>query len=416
MKTISFVKWQLKKWLPLFAVLGILVLATVMINALTTRMTFTSTGYFSDGNYIGNKPFPRFSGLQLIGNMVMIPACIVPFFVFSHRFDKNAADAYRAFPAPKRRITRTKILIGGAYILGLVILVYLTMIGIMGLRYSTLPEGQLERGFLEVKYDYYFIWYLPAFFYLLISALASYLFNCTLVSFGNNSKSAFIYMLFGNILMFLVAYTIVYSFVYLPVRDHPTVTLKNMIYYDGVSWFGGHFGRMEFVEKTFHNLVVANKLDSNFAYDGLFSFGKILGYIAFLAEIGIGVYAFFVDEPSGEHYGAPGARKEFHKAIIYGGLAVSLLVIADGFGGSSFSIADVMILLFAITIIYFIFVIFNKRFALNINDTIAIICLGFFYVVAVVYVRLMYDATRSSYYGGEYYYVVQTLSTILRNR
>ena len=45
MKTFSFVKWQLKKWLPLFAVLSVLVFGVVMIQASSSQMTYESQIY-----------------------------------------------------------------------------------------------------------------------------------------------------------------------------------------------------------------------------------------------------------------------------------------------------------------------------------------------------------------------------------
>lgn len=413
MKTKSFVKWQLKKWLPLFAVLSVLILGVVVINAFSQPLhyqVYDDYGYIY--SYVYTKQSARFSGLQLIGNMMMIPICIIPFFVFSHRFDKNAADAYKAFPAPKRRITRTKILIGGAFILALVTLVYWSFVGIMGFRYAATPEKESILGVVYERYDYYFIWYLPAFFYLTISLLTSYLFNCTLVSFGNNGVSSFIYLLMGYAIMFISVYTLFRTFVYYYVDDYSP--LSDLAYvFDKSSWYGTHFGRIDFISETFHDLVCLNSIQTK---EGFFSIGRILGYLLFIGEIAIGVLALFVKEPSGEYYGAPGARKETHKAIIYVGMGISLLAIANAMSNTRYvNASDIIFLVCIVVIIYFTFVIFNKRFALSRTEVIVIISLISFYIVATIYTRIV-DNLKETRLDQGVYYELQALSAILRNR
>ena len=420
MKTSKFVKWQLKKWLPFFAVITIVVLATVTINASTFKITYLSRESIRFVERVNNSSDN--SGLQIITSVMAIPIFVIPFFVFSHRFDKNAADAYKAFPAPKRRITRTKILIGGAFILALTIVAFLIFVGIILIRYSSTPTAlRIDAYYYECKFKYYFIWYLPAFFYLVISFLVSYLFNCTLVSFGNNGVTAFIYLLFGSMIMFLGIYSLMYSFVYLTVKIPYGSQLYYMFRTSSISWYGTILARTSFVNDTFSNLIFTNNVKGYVASEGFFSVGKIIGYLTYAAEIAIGVLSFFTKEPSGEHYGAPGARKESDKCIVYVGIGVIILSIANMLSSSSFSASDLLIFLFVGTLIYFTFVIFNKRFSLNLNETIVIICLGFFFIVATIYTRVLdeykpvYEYIVQEDYYGVIKYGLQTLSSILRN-
>lgn len=412
MKTFSFVKWQLKKWLPLFAVLSVLVFGVVMIQASSSQMTYESQIYFQEVPYFS---VPNFSGLQLVTNMMMIPVCVIPFFVFSHRFDKNAADAYKAFPAPKRKITRTKILIGGAFILALTIITYWSFVGILGARYAATPIVETMRGYQYNRYTYYFIWYLPAFFYIVLSVLTSYAFSCTLVSFGNNGLSSFIYLVAGNIILYIGIYSLMYSFVYLNVNIKTGSDLYYMFRGGNNAWFGTHIGRVDFISETFHDLVTQNKILTN---ESFFSLGRMIGYFSFMAEIAIGVLCFFVKEPSGEYYGAPGARKELHKTIIYAGMAVGLLAIADALSyGWNFNASDILMIMIVSVVIYFTMVIFDKRFNLSKIEAIVLISLVAFFIVANIYVRLIEFYNDQIDYGtGGIYYGLQALSSILRNR
>ena len=75
MKTNKFILWQIKKWLPLFIVTALIVLVFLRSNIVLIDSTTMSVFSFI--------------------------AFITPLFVFGERFDKGAADAYRAFPANK---------------------------------------------------------------------------------------------------------------------------------------------------------------------------------------------------------------------------------------------------------------------------------------------------------------------------
>lgn len=102
MKVNSFIKYQLKKWAPLFIVLAIY---CFVFGILANSKIFS----YDRGFILSSVIFPT----------LIIPAYVLPFFVFKEQFNKNMADTVNAFPANKYQITRIRILIGLVFIAAL---------------------------------------------------------------------------------------------------------------------------------------------------------------------------------------------------------------------------------------------------------------------------------------------------------
>jgi hypothetical protein len=111
---------------------------------------------------------------------------------------------------------------------------------------------------------------------------------------------------------------------------------------------------------VFQTLVKGNKV-----YAEKTAYYVIL-VVMFLIRMAIGSLAFFLKEPSGEHYSIPGARNEKEKCILYVtiGLVVAVIGVAIGdllsFGALDFLFTGLMIIS-----VYVYFVLFNKRFTLT---------------------------------------------------
>ena len=345
MKTSKFVLWQIKKWLPLFIVTALIVLVLLRSDIVLVDSSTLNTFTFI--------------------------AFITPLFVFSERFDKGAADAYRAFPANKLQIKRIKILIMLAYLAVLVTVTYL-----FGLIFYFVNHGSAQSGQYEMFYEYdpykmigagpgsFFMSYL----FLLLFTATTFLFNCTLASLGNFLLTSIIYMSAGTLLISGLIPAFILTFAS---KDALGTYIVNFVNGNFLG-VGGTYGKQFAISAIMYKMYSIPQFE-----DVTFSTAStVIMIILFVIELGVGALCFFLKDPSGEHYSMAGSRNDNHKIILYASFLVTFMIVAflSGlFGGILPQYAAVyLVMLFVSTAIgsYISLVVFNKRFALNKKELI----------------------------------------------
>lgn len=314
MKVNSFIKYQLKKLAPLFIVLGVICFAFGIL-ANTSLFKYTS-------NYIST---------SLLFPTLLIPTYILPFFVFKDYFNKNMADTVNSFPANNNQINRVKILIGLIFLVSLSTFLHLCSI-------------LLNPSSYKVSY-------FVAFLFSLLSLSILYLMNCTLVSLGNTVVSSILYVIAGGMILggFIPTLFVIFGW---------ETDLLSII-----SAFGGAVGS----EYVILQIELGKNLMSNALYIVLF-------VLIYLVQVGVGVLSFFTKEPSGEYYGAPGARNKYYKFIIYGAIGLSHVFINAAVArivGNSVP-TDLNLTLYLVMFIYsyIAIVLFDKKFKISKYDWI----------------------------------------------
>ena len=381
MKISNFVKWQIKKWLPLFIVVFILMFTILSLNGSGVLFSSDSIWIYS------------------------VISFMLPFFCFSERFEKGAADAYRAFPAKDKQIKRAKILTMLAFIVVVCTVVYLLSTVVYISEYG-------NKGYDVSRYNYYeydkygMIEEGPSAFLLcyglmILFTATSFLFNCTLVGLGNYGATSWIYVICGNLLLMLTVPSLILSFGSVEFIVKQANDFKN-----GIIGAGGILGKAFCVDSilnsAFMGLAVGNV--------ELSTANAVLFTILFIIEIGVGVLGFFLKEPSGEYYSMPGASNELHKIIVYCALGVMYLCVspleAIFIESSLFGVIVLMIFIVMTIYAYISLVIFNKRFKLTKKELIifASIVLGGIIFVFIDYLRIESFINGNHSSNGSNYY------------
>lgn len=377
MKTNKFILWQIKKWLALFIVTTLIVVVFLRSDAVLADTTTLSA--------------------------FNLAAFVLPCFVFAERFDKGAADAYRAFPAEKLKIKRIKILIMLVFLVALVTVAYLSGVIFYFMNYGDEYAAQVysyynydPSGLIRVGASSFFMNY----FLILVYTVTTYLFNCTLASLGNFVLTSIIYMSAGSLLLTGTIPALILTFASNNgIKDY----LLNCLSNGDFMGVGGTYG------KQFAISVILKDMYSleAFSYYRLSTASIVLMVILFVIEVGVGVLSFFISDPSGEHYSMAGARDEKHKLIVYASYAVTFMIIAflsAVMGNVSFiyfSFYVVTLFIFTVIGTYISFVIFNKRFALKKKELIVLASIvGFGLLITIIsYFRISAIAEG----GGGFY-------------
>ena len=377
MKTNKFVLWQIKKWLPLFIVTALIVLVFLRSNIVLIDSSTMSVFSFI--------------------------AFITPLFVFGERFDKGAADAYRAFPANKLQIKRIKVLIMLGYLVALITVTYFA-----GVIFYIVSHGSSEAAQYQQFYEYdpfgmikagggsFFVSYLL----LIVYTVSTYLFNCTLASLGNFLLSSIIYISAGTLLLTATVPAFILTFATKNgLKTYLIDCLSNLDFLGVGGTYGKQFGIQMILGKMYELPAFVNT--------SLSTATIVILSILFVIELAVGVLCFFLKDPSGEHYSMPGARDERHKIVIYASYVVTFMIIAflSALMGSALpELFNVyVIVLFILTAIstYISMVVFNKRFALNKKELIVLASIiGFGLIVTLVsYFRISAMIEGQNFYG-----------------
>ena len=345
MKRSSFIKWQITKWLPILAIFLAIGIAMTWISTLTDSMDYSRDFNI---NYLPDFP----DSLTDYFSLFMIPAFLMPFFVYEERFNKTAADTYKAFPAKKLEITRTRIIIALVCIAALITVIYWSDFVIKVISYAFARDD-----FQYAKYEVHFIWYLPTFFFMIFAVCGTFLFNCTLVGLANKPESSVLYLVAGTFILIAALPCLLNVPLYI-LDDARESSSDFAIVLGRMAQFGGPVGKSDILNSVFRTLVQKGDVNITAKWYEIFVTISLL-----VIEIGVGVLAFFIKDNSGEYYGMAGAKDEKHKIILYAAFCLLALFLAnlDTFLGAE----DLLFIIVFLSTIYVTMIIFNKKFTLN---------------------------------------------------
>lgn len=346
MKTGNFIKWQLKKWLPIILVFGIIGASYFWTTTLNLKLTFGySTG--SDNRYIAD--FNTALGdIYAIG---MIMATVMPFFVYSYRYSRVAADSFNAFPAKQNKIRNTKLFLGLGVIAALFTAIYLIGILILLGRYLQTPLQQnITASFIRERYSINFGPYVLSYFVILSFVVLQYFFNCFFVSLGNNFICSFIFMILANVslIFFVIA-----NESYLLGLIHTEVSN------DALLRFGGMVNDGIILNNALSPMIRGHELSSNL--DKCF----LMMFITLLVRVAGLIGCLVTREVSGEYFGLPGTRNIGTKFVLY--VYYSLMMILLAFALNEITTLPFIFVLVIIGCVscYLVSVIIYKSFKLN---------------------------------------------------
>ncbi|MCR5308662.1 MAG: hypothetical protein K6E21_00935 [Bacilli bacterium] len=361
MKISNFIKWQIKKWLPLLIVVFIFMFTILSLDGKGVLFSSDTIWIYS------------------------LLCFILPIQVVSDRFEKGAADAYRAFPANDKQIRRNKILIMLISFLIICTIVYLlsTLVYVTTYGDSTAVSqygyrdydihGMIEEGPTS---------FLLCYALMIVFVTTTFLFNTTLMSFGTSVLTSTIYCISGHMLLMFAIPSLVFTFGSMKFVGEQLSNIEN-----GIIGAGGILGKSFCIDSILNSAFTTIRVDDVV----LSTENAILFSIVFAIEIGVGVFCFFLKEPSGEYYSMPGAVKERYMIILYSAIGVMYLVMAilEGVLAYSSLFAVIILMIFIVMTIYayMSLVLFNKRFKLTTKE---LIIFGSIVLVAILFIFINY--------------------------
>lgn len=360
MKLGRFIKWQLKEWLAVLIILAVIAISFYWTNCYQRELIRSS--------YPGSR---YDTGLTTIFFSTLLATFVLPFFVYSHRFSKQAADAFNSFPATKNIVTRTKLLIGAAYIAALLTVVYWIGFLIVVYRYNFNPINDLSKAdqAMATRYEINFGYYVPAYFAILASLLISYFFNCLMCSFGGTLANAILFVFGGNLLTLILVSVLSETII----RLGSNRSFLNWLW----SWMilGGIGSEYHFSVNLFAALIKGDEISEIF--EGAKLASLIIGV---LIHLGTSIFLWFTEEPSGEKFGVPGASKGAASYIVYTCLGLVMVEMAN-ISGKGFSIPDFLALVVVVISVYLVMAISEKRFKFTKREWIIFFAICACYVV-----------------------------------
>ena len=362
-----YIKWQIWKWAPLalLTLIGI-ALPFILVSANTPIYPITN----SYGYYYSN--FPIFhedigevdAGVTTFFAASIVFAVIIPLVVYSIYYDKNAADAYRQFPAKPREIRIIRVLIGLSILLLAVTIAYWSGVLIRFLRQTDFNRAIRSD---DLKYYFDYGYYGIAFLYIVAVLIGFYFLNCTLCQLASKLRDAALLIIFtqGTLAMIFVT-----TYLYLVYFSSKTDWLLPPWINAELSGFSITFNAT-FIDRFFGYKII--KESPYRFYEGLNLVNEILQPILMLST---GVFVFLGKEPSGENFGRPDGIRLAGRIIVHVtawviGMFVTLAWLMLGEYGFSMTAFLMIFLSIAYIILYYLVLAsINRRFAIKDLDLI----------------------------------------------
>lgn len=372
MKTSRFIKWQLKKWLPI-------ILSLFLICAAIFWISMINIDVIKDTMYddINGNPYPYYWGTQFKGGLLNIGILstlitfVIPFFVFSYRFDKTGSDAYLQFPSKKNQIRNIKLLIGLGIVVSIITVVYWVGVLIVFARVMSFPaEGtwsyvNLEYSTDAVFYERYNInWnvYLYSYLFTLGSAIGTYFFNSLLVSLGNNFLTSAIYVIAGTLIVSAIGpFTFLYTDELIYV-EQDVINAVDRFYPE--NFISGPIMDCIYIDRVLGSMIDLSAKNIEFVTSETLS--MIFGWVARFGAVPL---CIMLKDPSGEYFGQPGHKNAWFGFITYGAMFVIAIMVGTSFFGG-LELLPIALFIIATVAFYLIVSIFNKNFKLGKKDII----------------------------------------------
>ena len=368
------VLYQIRKWLPLLLVCTLYSTFSTLIFGLVAGVA----NYTSDPS----APFANYQNNPIVLCLLapsFFSVFILPFFVYSYRTSKKAADTFYQASYSDKTIKRARVLIGLGIVLVAVTVSFWIGALLYGVRYAVTPEQtaityRLYSGEEATRYvvrSYVNLAYLPVVYLIgIVLYSAQYFINCFLVSLGNHLIDQICTLVFGNfILMGIVVIPNLYALSLAGMSGSAVSPILYRIFYYGL----GPATPMVFLQVLVNPLLVGE--GRNGLLEGAIPnlLIAISMYVVFAASLG--VLTMTMKDPSGEYAGKAGARNKPIALVPHGaGLLAGIGFACSGLLGIT-GLAILPIFLFALfAVFYYIFLsLWRRNFKLNIFDWI---CFG----------------------------------------
>ena len=301
----AFIRWQIKNFLPFFAILLAIVSSSFFSFAFATNVGYspyldpvTSTGGASNENIIVRVFDLMTSGAGMAGSFFsfaivgFLYATVIPFVVYYYRYNKKASDAYGQFPAKRGEIIRIRVIIG--QVMGLIILAGIFLLGSLIILLRQVIHNVVSGESFYFEYGYFFLFFLV---YVITWSMVYY-FNCFACSRAHCLKNAVITVAAYQVvvsLLLVAIYTYLTSLWTVLNRDSGLLYgpdwLLTFTPYFPTFYFGAIFSRLAYNGHTGDLSVLGS-------YQAIVS---LLGSLLVTGGAAVGV--FLDKEPSGETYG-----------------------------------------------------------------------------------------------------------------
>lgn len=299
----AFIKWQIKNFLPFFAILLAIVSSSFFSFAFATNVAYTPyndpaiVGADSSNSDIITKVFglltdgsglsASFFSFAIVG---FLYATVIPFVVYYYRYNKKASDAYGQFPAKRGEIIRIRVIIG--QVMGLIVLAGIFLLGSLIILLRQVIHNVVNGESFYFEYGYFFLFFLV---YVITWSMVYY-FNCFACSRAHCLKNAVITVAAYQVVVSLLLVAIyTYSASLWNVLNRDSNLLPDWLLtftpYLPTFYFGAIFSRLAYNGHTGDLSVLGS-------YQAIVS---LLGSLLVTGGAAVGV--FLDKEPSGETYG-----------------------------------------------------------------------------------------------------------------
>lgn len=299
----AFIRWQIKNFLPFFAILLAIVSSSFFSFAFATNVAYmpyndpSIAGAESNNSGIIARVFglltdgsglsASFFSFAIVG---FLYATVIPFVVYYYRYNKKASDAYGQFPAKRGEIIRIRVIIG--QVMGLIVLAGIFLVGSLIILLRQVIHNVVSGESFYFEYGYFFLFFLV---YVITWSMVYY-FNCFACSRAHCLKNAVITV---------AAYQVVVSLLLIAIYTY-SASLWNVLNRDGnllPDWlftFTPYF-------PTFYFGAIFSRLAYNGHTGDLSVLGSYQAIVSLLGSLlvtgGAAVGVFLDKEPSGETYG-----------------------------------------------------------------------------------------------------------------
>lgn len=297
MKNRKFLIYQLKSWIPIFAVSFAFMAIVFWIDMASTNLLDRSgvRYYYS--------LFSVYGGTGVLSALIppMILTLIYPLFIFDYRYKKNKGDTFLQLPLKEGQLKRTRLNIALGMLLVAFTLTYWIGVLILLFRVNTasISQEMLDEGYKISNYN--FLGFLWIYLFALVFLSVEFFTNAFLAQLGNTLHESYIYMVMGQVILLLIEFSFHFYISW--------GIMKESFFYDGFKPATFSLGTPIYLAYYLFNDYTAG---SPYATSPAFGSMDVSLWFNLFVPLVVGIGAAFglylVRDPSGEYYGKPGPR------------------------------------------------------------------------------------------------------------
>lgn len=310
-----YVRWQLKKWLPM-ALVSFILMFLIFVVACSFATPY-QIQYSSNSNPIS--PYPPFLYILI---PAIICSVIIPLFVCDYHYKRNSADLFLEAPFKKGELLRIRALLGLGILLAGFTISFMFGTMVMSIRQASF-ETVTDSGITYIHYMYNYWGFFLVYLWSLLTLSLTYYVNVLIASFASNRTAATEYLIFVQ--TFLSISTSVFFFF--------ISQISRITYFSPMSSMGLSYVATS-IEPLFYYLTVDGKFQFELMLQDycLWEKGAFIVHSVFFFLIG-GASCFLVNygwKENGEEMGKPSTSLIFPRMFVHVfyllvGMAISLL-------------------------------------------------------------------------------------------